>query len=613
MLTDAAIFLAAAVLVVPFFKRFGLGTVLGYLAAGALIGPYCFGLIGQVEKTLHFAEFGVVMLLFLIGLELQPSRLWKLRGAVFGAGGLQVIVTTIAIGVAATMLGVSKEASLTIGLALSMSSTAFALQVLAEKRELGLAHGRAAFGILLFQDLAAIPILALVPLLGVSESTSGMSSLQRVGVILGVIVGIAVAGRYLLRPLLRFIASARDHDLSAAATLLVVVGTALLMNAVGLSMALGTFLAGVLLSESEYKHELEANVEPYKGILLGLFFMAIGGSANLKLIVEMPAAILGLVLGATAVKLVVLALVGKFTKLGGRSAMSLGVALSQGGEFAFVIFQVALKGKIVSPRLADLLVVVVTLSMAMTPLLFVIRDLVLRRLEARGARPFDEIPDEGRAIIIAGFGRVGQIVGRVLHLKGFPFTAIDSNAKHIDFVRRYGNEVYYGDASRPELLRAAGADHARLFVLAIDDMEGSIATLKTVQHHFPGLKVVARARNRQHAMILLGMGVEVVVRENFLGSLEIAEKALEELGFESADARQAVQTFGEYDEARVKKQVPQRDDDEQTLIASAKEYTAELERIFMHDAREGAAAAGGADMPAGGLLPDAGVAPKKDA
>jgi monovalent cation:proton antiporter-2 (CPA2) family protein len=612
MLKDAAIFLCAAVLVVPLFKRFGLGTVLGYLAAGALIGPYCLGLIGQVEKTLHFAEFGVVMLLFLIGLELQPSRLWKLRGAVFGAGGMQVVLTTLAVGAGALVLGVPGKPALTIGLALSMSSTAFALQVLAEKRELAKAHGRAAFGILLFQDLAAIPILALVPLLGVTDSTGGASPLQRVGIIVGVIAGIAVGGRYLLRPMLGFIAGARDHDLSAAATLLVVVGTALIMNAVGLSMALGTFLAGVLLSESEYRHELEANIEPYKGILLGLFFMAIGGSANLKLIVTMPLAILGLVVGITMVKLVVLVLVGKTTKLKNRSAASLGVALSQGGEFAFVIFQVAEKGRVLTPHLSEELVVVVTLSMAMTPLLFLIRDRVLARLEAKGARPFDEIPDEGRGIIIAGFGRVGQIVGRILRLKGFPFTAIDSNAKHIDFVRRYGSEVYYGDASRADLLRAAGAEHAKLFVLAIDDMESSIATLKTVLHHFPQLKVVARARNRQHAMVLYGMGIDVVVRENFAGSLEMAEKALEKLGFEEADARHAVQTFGEYDEARVKKQTPQRDD-EKALIASAKEYTAELERIFQHDAREGAAAAGGGDLPIGGLLPDTSVTPEKDA
>jgi monovalent cation:proton antiporter-2 (CPA2) family protein len=611
VLKDAAIFLCAAVLVVPLFKRFGLGTVLGYLAAGALIGPYCLGLIGQVEKTLHFAEFGVVMLLFLIGLELQPSRLWKLRGAVFGTGGMQVVLTTIAVGAGALLLGVPGKPALTIGLALSMSSTAFALQVLAEKRELALAHGRAAFGILLFQDLAAIPILAFVPLLGVTES-AGVSPFQRVGIIVGVIAGIAVGGRYLLRPMLGFIAGARDHDLSAAATLLVVVGTALVMNAVGLSMALGTFLAGVLLSESEYRHELEANIEPYKGILLGLFFMAIGGSANLKLIIEMPLAILGLVVGVTLLKLVVLVFVGKTTKLKNRSAASLGVALSQGGEFAFVIFQVAEQGRVLSPHLSEELVVVVTLSMAMTPLLFLIRDRVLARIEAKGARPFDEIPDEGRGIIIAGFGRVGQIVGRILRLKGFPFTAIDSNAKHIDFVRRYGNEVYYGDASRADLLRAAGAERAKLFVLAIDDMEASIATLKTVQHHFPQLKVVARARNRQHAMVLYSMGTDVVVRENFAGSLEMAEKALEKLGFEEADARHAVQTFGEYDEARVKKQTPQRDD-EKALIASAKEYTAELERIFREDAREGAAATGGADLPTGGLLPDTSVTPEEDA
>jgi monovalent cation:proton antiporter-2 (CPA2) family protein len=593
MLTDAAIFLAAAVLVVPLSKRLGLGTVLGYLAAGALIGPWGLRLIGQVEQTLQFAEFGVVMLLFLIGLELQPSRLWKLRGAVFGAGGLQVAASTLALGAAAMLLGVDGKAALAVGVALSMSSTAFALQVLAEKRELGLAHGRAAFGILLFQDLVAIPVLALVPLLGVREASSSSSNLQRVTIILGVLIGLFLAGRFLLRPMLRFIVAARDHDLSAAATLLVVVGTALLMHAVGLSMALGTFLAGVLLSETEYRHELEANIEPYKGILLGLFFMAVGMSANLRLLVDTPAVILGLVIGVTAVKLAVLELVGTVTKLNPSSSMSLGVALSQGGEFAFVIFQVAAKGRVIGPHLAEQLVVVVTLSMAMTPILFVARDRVLARLAAKGERPFDEVPDRG-GVIIAGFGRVGQIVGRILRLKGFPFTAIDANAQHIDFVRRFGSEVYYGDASRPDLLRAAGAEHAKLFILAIDDMESSLATVKTVQQHFPDLKIVARARNRQHAYALLGMGIEAVVRENFAGSLEMAELALEELGFESGDARRTVHQFGEYDEARVRQLYGQRDD-EKALIASAKQYTAELERIFAQDARAGIAIEGTAE------------------
>jgi glutathione-regulated potassium-efflux system ancillary protein KefC len=588
MLIDAAIFLAAAVLVVPLSKRFGLGTVLGYLAAGALIGPCGLGLIARVEQTLQFAELGVVMMLFLIGLELQPSRLWKLRGAVFGAGGLQVAASTLALGTSAILFGTGGKAALVIGLALSMSSTAFALQVLAEKRELRLAHGRAAFGILLFQDLAAIPILALVPLLGVREGAATSSNLERVAIILAVLVGLFLAGRFLLRPMLRFIITARDHDLSAAATLLVVVGTALLMHAVGLSMALGTFLAGVLLAESEYRHELESNIEPYKGILLGLFFMAVGMSANLRLIVDMPGLILGLVVGMTLVKIAVLVLVGKVTKLNTTSSMSLGVTLSQGGEFAFVIFQVASKGKVLGAHLADQLIVVVTLSMAITPLLFVVRDRVLARLATKGLRPFDEIPDEGRGVIIAGFGRVGQIVGRILRLKGLPFTAIDANAQQIDFVRRFGGEAYYGDASRPDLLRSAGAERAELFVLAIDDMESSLATLKTVHQHFPHLKVVARARNRQHAYALLGMGVDAVVRENFAGSLEMAERALEELGVDAADARHVVQQFGVYDEAQVRKMYTQRDD-EKALIESAKQYTAELERLFTEDARAGIA------------------------
>jgi len=585
MLTISAIFLAAAVVAVPIFKRIGLGSVLGYLAAGVVIGPSGLGLIQEVEQTLHFAEFGVVLLLFLIGLELEPARLWRMRGAVFGLGGAQVLLTSLVVAGIALALDASTPAAVVAAVGLSMSSTAFALQVLGEKNELATPHGRSSFGILLFQDLAAIPALAFVPLLGPGGGGQG-DPWVRAPVIVGVIAGVVLAGRFLLRPAFRYVAAARSHELSVASALLVVVGTGIVMHSVGLSMALGAFLAGVLLADSEYRHELEANIEPFKGLLLGLFFMAVGMSANLRVLVERPAAVLGLVLALVAAKFAVLYALGRRTRLSSESSLSLGVALSQGGEFAFVIFGAGRGAGAIGHELVEVLVMVVTLSMVITPLLFLARDAHQRRAAARGEpRAFDEIQDDGSRVIIAGFGRFGQIVGRVLRLKRIPFTALEVNATHVDFVRRFGNRIYYGDASRVDLLRSAGADRAELFVLAIDDIEASMRTAHVVQQNFPNLKIVARARNRQHAYALLAHGINVVIRENFAGSLEAARVALEELGLSSSEASQAVTRFAEYDEAMVRKMFALRND-EKALVASAKEYAAELERLFEQDARE---------------------------
>jgi monovalent cation:proton antiporter-2 (CPA2) family protein len=585
MLIQSAIFLGAAVVAVPIFTRLGLGAVLGYLAAGAVIGPSGLGLISEVEDTLHIAELGVVLLLFIIGLELQPTRLWRMRGAVLGVGGIQVALTTLAAALGSLLLGASWQVALVVGLALSMSSTAFATQLLGEKHELGTAHGRAAFGILLFQDLAAIPILALVPMLGPAGPQSHDSGPWRAPLVIGVIIGLILIGRHLLNPAFRFIAQAKSHELSAAAALLVVVGTGLIMQSLGLSMALGSFLAGVLLADSAYRHELEANIEPFKGLLLGLFFMAVGMSANLHVVLDRPLQVFGVVLALIAVKTGILYALGRRTGQRKSGAFSLAIAISQGGEFAFVIFGVAQQAGVLQHGIVELLVVAVTLSMGVTPLLFLLRDHLKKRAVTRQpTREFDEIPDEGSQVIIAGFGRFGQIVGRVLRVKRIPFTALDANPTHVDFVRRFGNKIYYGDAARVDLLRAAGAERAKVFVLAVDDMEASLHTLKTVQSHFPHLKIVARARNRQHAYALLGSGLDVVIRENFAGSVEAARRTLEELGFPSADARNTVKRFAEYDEEMVRQTFTLRDDP-QALIASSKQYSAELERIFEQDAR----------------------------
>lgn len=585
MIEHIAIYLAAAVVAVPLFKRLGLGSVLGYLAAGAAIGPSGLGWIDDVESTLHFAEFGVVLLLFIIGLELEPSRLWRLRGLVFGLGGAQIALTTAVLTGLAVALGLPWRGGLVAGLALAMSSTAFATQILGEKHEMATPHGRAAFGILLFQDLAAIPVLALVPVLGSGGGASERGVGAQLGIAIAVIVALVVGGRLLLRPAFGLVARARSHELSVASALLVVIATAIVMEHAGLSMALGAFIAGVLLADSEYRHELESNIEPFKGLLLGLFFIAVGMSANLGLLVSEPLVVLGLALGLVAVKLAVLIVLGRVAKLDAESAGSLGVAISQGGEFAFVIFGVASGNAILSGPTVERLVVAVTISMVLTPLLFLLRDRIRVQLEARREkREFDAIDEDGSQVIIAGFGRFGQIVGRVLRLRRIRFTALDNNPEHIDFLRRFGNKIYYGDASRLDLLRAARIEQARVFVLAIDDFEASMRTLRVVQQHFPHVRIVARARNRQHAYALLGAGVDTVIRETFAGSVDAARATLVELGVPTSEARGAVERFADYDERMVREMFVHRDD-EKKLIASAKQYAAELERIFESDER----------------------------
>ncbi len=592
MLENTAIFLAAAVALVPIFKRLGLGSVLGYLAAGAIIGPSGLGLIDDVTSTMRFAEFGVVLLLFLIGLELEPSRLWRMRGAVFGLGAAQVVISGALLALGGWLLGADPIAAGVGGAALAMSSTAFATQILGEKHELSRPHGQAAFGILLFQDLAAIPLLAVIPLLGAGaamsegESGHGHGHAPNYPMAFLVIVGLVLAGRFLLRPAFGLIARVRSHELSVAAALLVVIATAMLMEWVGLSMALGAFLAGVLLADSEYRHELEANIEPFKGLLLGLFFIAVGMSANLGLLVSEPLSIVGIALGIVALKAAVLYGLGVFTKLDRASSLGLSVSISQGGEFAFVIFGAALSGGLLDATTIERLIVAVTLSMMLTPLLFMARDAYLVRSEKKDDRPFDDIRVDGSDVVIAGFGRFGQIVGRVLRLKHISFTALDNNPEHIDFLRRFGNQVHYGDASRLDLLRAAKVSEARVFVLAIDDFEASMRTLRTVQEHFPHVKIVARARNRQHAYALLGAGVKTVIRETFAGSVEAAGATLLELGVTPAHTRAAIKTFVEYDERAVK-DLAQHREDETKLIASAKKYSAELERIFDADVASG--------------------------
>jgi len=575
-----ALFLAAAVVVVPLFRWLKLGAVLGYLAAGVVIGPSILGLVGDVEAILHFAEFGVVLLLFVIGLELQPSRLWVMRRPVFGAGGLQVVLTTAALGMAAWALGEQPLPSLVIGFALSLSSTALILQVLGERNELRAHHGRSAFGILLFQDIAVMPALALLPL------ASGQGGLEWRDVALGLTVLLAVSagGRYLLRPLLRIVAHTRVKEAFTAAALLVVVGTALAFEASGLSMALGAFIAGVLLADSEYRHELEADIEPFKGLLLGLFFIAVGMSANVALLTERPLDVLGLGAGFLMLKGGVMWLVARLTRHRGAAARKLAVAMAGGGEFAFVLFAIAARDGILDPATADLLVIVVTLTLIATPLAMSLHSMLEGRLGGKAAAPrYDEIePDEPR-VIIAGFGRFGQIVARVLRARRIRFTALEVSQSQADFVRRFGNKLYYGDASRLDILRAAGAERAELLVLAIDDVEASVRAAELARKHFPGLRILARARNRQHAFQLMDLGIGVVLRETYGSSLEMAEHALVALGASRESAAHDVRRFRGHDEATLAAQAAIKDDEEK-IMATTRASAAQLERLFESDA-----------------------------
>jgi glutathione-regulated potassium-efflux system ancillary protein KefC/glutathione-regulated potassium-efflux system protein KefB len=589
LLAESAIFLGSAVLAVPLFRRLKLGAVLGYLVAGVVIGPSVLKLVTNVENILSFAELGVVLLLFIIGLELQPSRLWVLRRSVFGLGTAQVLSTAVILGGMAIAFGSSWQAGVVIGFGLAMSSTAFVLQVLAERRELTTRYGRSAFAILLFQDLSVIPLLALIPLLAsggdvAQTANPWVAAIKAIGVMLAVVFG----GRILLRKVLDVIAHTALEEIFTAAALLVILGVALLMTAVGLSMSLGAFLAGVLLADSEYRHELEAAIEPFKGLLLGLFFISVGMSADLSVIAHEPLIIFGAVLALIVVKAAIVFAIGAMAGHTRESARNLAAALAQGGEFAFVLFTLAGNHKIMDAHLVDRLIVIVTLSMAATPFVLKLNDALSRRL-ARPARDddYDEIDEEPVPVIIAGFGRVGQIVGRLLNLKKIPFTALDRNAEQVETVRRFGRKVYYGDASRLDLLRSAKVDKAKIFVLAIDDVEASLRTAETVRRHFPDVKIFARARNRFHAYRLMDLNCELIERETLRSSLHLGQQLLIALDVPAWDATNLVARFRSHDEKSLERQHAVYHDETQ-LIQSAKEAASELEGLLQQD-REDAA------------------------
>jgi monovalent cation:proton antiporter-2 (CPA2) family protein len=582
LLQETIIYLAAALVALPISKRLGFGSVLGYLVAGIAIGPAGMTLINDPQHILHFAELGVVLLLFIIGLELQPSRLWILRRVVFGLGSAQVIITAAVIALIAWLFGIGVTAAAIIGMILALSSTAFVLQLLAEKKQLTTSYGRGAFAILLFQDLAVIPLIAVLPLFGASSDSSSFDYLS-IAKMAASIALLIFGGRYLLRPVLRVAARTDIPEIFTATALLVVISSALLMEAVGMSMVLGAFIAGMLLADSEYRHELEADIAPFKGLLLGLFFMAVGMSVNKRLLLLEPATILSIVAMLMLAKAVVLYPLAKaFDIRDSRGPVNLAVVLSQGGEFAFVLFAIVAREGILDATLIDQLILAVAVSMLLTPIIYVINDYVGRRLASKVEPEYDAMPDEHNQIIIAGFGRFGQIVGRLLRIVDRPFTALEMDSSQVDVVRRYGGTVYYGDASKLDLLRAAGAAQASIFVLAIDDIEASVRTAATVQRHFPNLTIVARARNRRHEHFLRDLGVDQIYRETLLSSIALSERVLCGLGFEESQVRHIAEQFRASDERLIRDQQAVHQDEEK-LIQTANDTARELESLLRND------------------------------
>jgi glutathione-regulated potassium-efflux system ancillary protein KefC/glutathione-regulated potassium-efflux system protein KefB len=581
LLVQALVYLAAGVISVPIAKRLGLGSVLGYLVAGVLVGPYALHLVGEAGDVMGFAEFGVVILLFLIGLEVRPALLWRMRTAIFGLGMGQMVVTAAVVAGIAVAFGLDWRAAIAAGLILAMSSTAIVLQSLEERDLRHGAVGEATFGVLLFQDLAVIPLFALLPLL--AEGAMGAAATPDHGgmllaglpgwlkalAVMAAVAAVVVGGRYLTRPIFRFIAAARLREIFTASALLLVVAVAALMELVGLSPALGAFLAGVVLAESEFRRELETDIEPFRGLLLGLFFITVGAALDLGIAAARPLLLLGLVLGLIAVKALVMYGVALAFRTPRRTAATTAMALAQGGEFAFVLLTFALSARILDADLAKLLNAVVALSMAATPIVTAVYDrLVLSRAAPKPEPehlPFDEQDPDA---IVAGFGRFGQIATRLLIANGFNVTLLDSSIDQIDTIRRFGWRVHYGDASRLDLLRTAGAEKAKLLIVAIDDADKAKEIVEASKEAFPNLVVLARAFDRRHAYELLQAGADEVERETYESALNFGRRALVRLGLGERRALKAAVIFREHDDALFKRLQPIANDGERYIMAT---------------------------------------------
>jgi monovalent cation:proton antiporter-2 (CPA2) family protein len=601
-LYQAFVYLAAAVVAVPIAKRLGLGSVLGYLVAGVVIGPWGLHLVGEEgQDVMHFAEFGVVMMLFLIGLELQPALLWRMRGPILGTGGLQVGITSLALGGLGIAFGLPWQTAAAVGMALSLSSTAIVLQTLSEKGLLRSDSGQTIFSVLLFQDIIVIPMLALFPLLALQHLedaavvdshavashptwVEGLPAWEQTLVVLAAVGGVVVAGRYLVRPVLRIIAGTRLRELFTAAALLLIVGITLLMKQVGLSPALGAFLAGVVLATSEYRHELEGDIEPFKGLLLGLFFIAVGASMDFQLIGSNPRMIVGVAAVLILVKFLIMFAIGTVRGMGLDQRLMFSVSLAQGGEFAFVLFSFAVQSHVMDTELANPLIASVALTMATTPLLMVLNErLLIPRVGTRESeeRAPDEVHETSR-VIMAGFGRFGHLVGRFLRANGVKPIVLEHDSDHVEMLRRLGLTVFYGDASRPDLLRAAGAEDAELLLIAVGDVEVTERILEAARTHFPHLQIMSCARGRPEAYELLDHGLDHVYRETVDTSLRMGVDALRCLGYPAYAARRAALRFRRHDEESVRELGRMRHD-RKGYITATRERIRSLEELILEE------------------------------
>ncbi|MBT8049138.1 MAG: potassium transporter [Xanthomonadales bacterium] len=600
LFSQALVYLLAAVLAVPLAKRLGLGSALGYLLAGVVIGPFVLGLIGpEGQDVMHFAEFGVVLMLFLVGLELEPEVLWRMRVPILGLGGSQVIISASVIGGAAWYFGLPWQTATAIGLILALSSTAIVLQTLNEKSWTGTRAGRAGFAVLLFQDIAVIPILALLPFLALEGAVSttavdaahgaqaGLAGWLRGLVVLGVVLAIVISGRFLMRPVFHWIASTRSLELFIATALTLIVGITLAMEYVGLSPALGTFLAGVVLAESEFKHELESNIEPFKGLLLGLFFISVGASLDFGIVVGQPALVLMLMAALILSKFFVLLMLGKLFKLNLADNLMFAFLLAQGGEFAFLLFSFATQNRVVSSEISNLLNVVVVLTMMLTPLLIIAYEKWVRPRFTDCVSPpeDDEIAAEPNPVIVAGYGRFGQIVSRMLSADGIQTTLLDHDSSQIELTARFGNKVFYGDASRLQLLQAAGAEEAKLLVIAIDERDKAVQMVTAAKKFFPHLQILARAYDRSHNYRLMEAGADVITRETFGSALIMGEEALKLLGYDDARAYRLMRSFKKHDEEGLSKLYEVWGDDHAYGL-QVRQSIEQLEKVLKDDSEE---------------------------
>lgn len=596
-LIQAMVFLVMAVIFVPIAKRLGLGSVLGYLVAGIVIGPFVFGFIEKEGKDImHFAEFGVVMMLFLIGLELEPGLLWRLRKSILGLGTLQVLIITLVTGSIFYLTGMNWQQSLALGMIMAMSSTAIVMQLLNEKGLNKTIAGQSAFSVLLFQDIAVIPMLALFPLMSTLQPQTsgeqdghnwldGQPAWIHAIIILLSIVSIIVAGRLLIRPMLRIIAKTGLREVFTAFSLLIVVGIAALMTQVGLSPALGAFLAGVVLANSEYRHEMESDIDPFKGLLLGLFFISVGASIDFPMIASQPLQIIAWVLGLMSLKILLHLLLGKLFKLNLEQNLIFSFSLGQVGEFAFVLLSFALTAGILPGATVNFFIAVVAITMALTPIVFLLNEKLLlpRVCTPEPPKRDDDAIDEKHPVIIAGFGHFGSTVGRFLRANRIGATYLDLDADRVEVLRKMGFKVYYGDASRYELLAAAGAEEAKIIIIAIGDAEKRLELIETVKKHFPHLHMLVRAANRYDAYEQMNAGMLHVYRETVDTSVRLGVDAMALLGFRLYTAKRLARTFLKHDENNLKKLASIRNEEE--YISTAKKYIEEIELVIQADAK----------------------------